>query len=122
MGSPAAALECVRPLSDTRGGDRVIYRFDEFVLDVGTRRLLRNDRELHLSPKAFELLLALIEHRTQALSKADLQQKLWPSTFVLEANLAGLVAEIRRVLDDPAENPRYVRTVQRFGYWFVGVG
>jgi hypothetical protein len=39
---------------------------------------------------------------------------------VLETNLAGLVAEIRRALEDPAENPRYIRTVQRFGYWFIG--
>jgi DNA-binding winged helix-turn-helix (wHTH) protein len=103
------------------GGGGVTYRFDDFALDVGTRRLLRHDeQELHLSPKAFDLLTILVEHRSQAMSKTDLQEKLWPSTFVQETNLAGLVAEIRRALDDPAESPRYVRTVHRFGYWFVG--
>jgi DNA-binding winged helix-turn-helix (wHTH) protein len=99
---------------------RVIYRFGEFAVDVRTRRLLRNEQELHLSPKAFELLVMLIENRAQALSKAELQQKLWPSTYVLETNLAGLVAEIRHVLGDPADDPLYIRTMHRFGYWFVG--
>ena len=54
------------------------------------------------------------------MSKAELHEKLWPSTYVLETNLAGLVAEIRRALEDSAEHPRYIRTVQRFGYWFIG--
>jgi DNA-binding winged helix-turn-helix (wHTH) protein len=98
----------------------VIYRFGEFTVDVRTRRLLRNEEELHLSPKAFELLLILIENRTQAVSKVELQQKLWPSTYVLETNLAGLVAEIRHVLGDSADDPSYIRTMHRFGYWFVG--
>jgi DNA-binding winged helix-turn-helix (wHTH) protein len=98
----------------------VLYRFDDFKLDSDTRRLLNDERELHLSPKAFDLLITLIENRSRAMSKAELQQKLWPSTYVLETNLAGLVAEIRRVLEDPAHEPCYVRTVHRFGYWFVG--
>ena len=98
----------------------MIYRFNDFAVDVRTRRLLRNDQELHVSPKAFELLVTLIENRAQALSKAELQQKLWPSTYVLETNLAGLVAEIRHVLGDPADDPLYIRTMHRFGYWFVG--
>lgn len=96
------------------------YRFDDFTLDSDTRRLLSEENELHLSPKAFDLLTMLIENRSRAMSKVDLQQKLWPSTYVLETNLAGLVAEIRRVLEDPANEPRYVRTVHRFGYRFVG--
>jgi DNA-binding winged helix-turn-helix (wHTH) protein len=97
-----------------------MYRFGEFTLDVRTRRLLRGEQEIHLSPKAFDLLALLVEHRAQAMSKSDLQKLLWPSTYVLETNLAGLVAEIRRVLEDPADDPRFIRTVQRFGYWFVG--
>jgi DNA-binding winged helix-turn-helix (wHTH) protein len=98
----------------------VIYRFGEFAVDVRTRRVLRNEEELHLSPKAFELLVVLIEDRARALSKAELQQKLWPSTYVLETNLAGLVAEIRHLLGDPADDPLYIKTLHRFGYWFVG--
>ena len=112
------------------------YRFDDFTVDSRTRRLLRvpaapktrggdadgrgQDHEVHLSPKAFDLLMLLVENRSRAMSKAELQEKLWPSTFVQETNLAGLVAEIRRALDDAAEQPRYLRTVHRFGYWFIG--
>ena len=53
------------------------------------------------------------------MTKAELQAYLWPDTFVLESNLASLAAEIRRVLADSASQPRYLRTVSRFGYWFV---
>ena len=95
-------------------------RFDEFVLDLATRRLLNRDREVHLSPKAFDLLSLLIGHRDRAVPKAEIHEALWPATFVLETNLPGLIAEIRRALDDSAIAPRYVRTVPRFGYWFIG--
>ena len=98
----------------------MIYRFGDCAVDVRTRRLLRNEQEVHLSPKAFELLVMLVENRAKALSKAELQQKLWPSTYVLETNLAGLIAEIRHVLGDSADEPLYIRTMHRFGYWFVG--
>jgi DNA-binding winged helix-turn-helix (wHTH) protein len=102
------------------GKERVTYRFDEFTVQPHTRRVLRNDEEMHLSPKAFDLLTILIANRAQAMAKADLQQKLWPSTFVLEGNLAGLIAEIRQALGDSAEKPRFIRTMHRFGYWFIG--
>ena len=97
-----------------------MYRFDDFTVDSDTRRLLRSGDELHLSPKAFELLTVLIANRARAMSKGDLLQQLWPDTFVQETNLAGLVAELRRVLGDSPDPPKYVRTVHRFGYWFIG--
>lgn len=101
----------------------VTYTFGDFTLDGRTRRLLRLrsglEMEVHLSPKAFDLLMLLVENRLKAMSKAELQERLWPATYVLETNLAGLVAEVRRALEDPAESPRYIRTVQRFGYWFI---
>ena len=96
------------------------YRFGPFTLDSGTRQLLRDGQEVHLSPKAFDLLLSLVENRSRAMSRADLLQHLWPSTFVNETNLAGLIAEIRRALGDAADDPQFVRTMHRFGYWFVG--
>ena len=96
------------------------FRFDEFRVDGDTRRLLQRDREVHLSPKAFDLLHTLIEHRARAMSRAELHERLWPSTFVQDSNLAGLAAEVRRALDDSAREPRYLRTVPRFGYWFIG--
>jgi DNA-binding winged helix-turn-helix (wHTH) protein len=97
----------------------VSYSFGAFVLDEQTRQLLHDGREIHLSPKAFELLRILVHDRPRAVSKAELQERLWPSTFVEETNIAGLVAEIRRALGDPAASPIFVRTVHRFGYRFV---
>jgi DNA-binding winged helix-turn-helix (wHTH) protein len=96
------------------------YRFGPFTLDPGTRRLLRDADEIHLSPKAFELLHFLVEHRIRAIPRAELHKRLWPSTFVLETNLASLVAEVRRALGDSADDPQYVRTMHRVGYWFIG--
>jgi DNA-binding winged helix-turn-helix (wHTH) protein len=98
----------------------VSYRFGQFVLDCDTRQLLAADREVHLSPKAFDLLAILLDHRPRAVAKAVLLERLWPSTFVEEANLASLVAEIRRALGDSATQPEFLRTVYRFGYRFVG--
>ena len=54
------------------------------------------------------------------MSRAELHEQMWPSTFVLDTNLASLVAEIRRALGDAADHPRFLRTMHRFGYWFVG--
>ena len=96
------------------------YRFGEFTLDPDTRQLLLNGGEIHLSPKAFDLLTLLVVNRARAVSKAELQERLWPSTFVEETNLATLVAEIRRALRDSAADPRFVRTIYGFGYRFAG--
>jgi len=98
----------------------VTFRFGPFSLDSRTRQLLRDGREIALSPKAFQLLLSLVENRSRAMSREELHQQLWPSTFVLETNLAGLVAEVRRALEDTADKPTFVRTMHRFGYWFIG--
>jgi DNA-binding winged helix-turn-helix (wHTH) protein len=98
----------------------VTYRFGHFTLDSGTRQLLRSGQEVHLSPKAFDLLLLLVENGSRALSRADLHKHLWPSTFVLDTNIASLVAEVRRALGDDADEPRFVRTMHRFGYRFIG--
>lgn len=96
------------------------YRFDAFVLDEGTRQLLRGGSNVHLSPKAFDLLAHLIRERPRALAKAALHTHLWPGTFVTDASLGMLVTEIRGALGDTARHPRYVRTVHRFGYAFQG--
>jgi len=124
---PLWAVECPPlPGSDAARASRptgegiLAYRFGDFTLDSDTRQLLANGAEVHLGPKAFDLLLLLVANRTRAVSKEELQQRLWPSTFVEETNLATLIAEIRRTLRDPAANPRFVRTVYGYGYRFTG--
>ena len=97
------------------------YSFGEFALDTSTRQLLQRGQPAHLSPKAFQLLQALVEAAPRALSKAELQDRLWPDTFVVEANLQHLIVEIRASLCDDRRHPRYVRTVYGFGYAFQEV-
>ena len=92
----------------------------EFTFDDDRRQLLRGQNDIHLSPKAFDLLKALIDARPRVLTKHELQQHLWPDTFVSESNLASLVAEIREALGDSARTPRFIRTAQRVGYAFCG--
>lgn len=95
------------------------YSFGEFVLDSETRQLLRACEPRHVSPKAFHLLEALVSSRPRVWSKRELQDLLWPDTTVVEANLPNLVAEVRAALGDDPQQPRYVRTVHRYGYGFV---
>src|SRR5262245_62846970 len=92
--------------------------FGEFTLDTDRRQLLKSDYQRHLSPKAYELLRLLIDNQPRALSKAELHERLWPSTFVSESTLSSLVAEVRDALGEKAETARFVRTAHRFGYAF----
>lgn len=92
--------------------------FGPFVLDSESRELLRDSQRVSLSPKAFELLSILVAIRPKAVSKAELQERLWPATFVVEKNLANLVSEIRAAIGDDASDPQFIRTVPRFGYAF----
>ena len=93
-------------------------RFGAFTLDPATRQLLEDGRPIHLSPKAFDVLQVLIEARPTVVPKADLHDRIWPGTYVVDANLSVLIGEIRRALADSAQTPRYIRTVHKVGYAF----
>jgi len=95
-------------------------RFAQFTLDSETRQLLGDGREIHLSPKAFDLLCALIETRPKVMEKADLHARIWPDTFVVDANLNILIGEVRRALGDRAQDSKFIRTVHGVGYAFCG--
>ena len=94
--------------------------FADFSLDSATRELLQGGRVLHLSPKAFDLLVLLLERRPGVVDKETIREKLWPGTNVVDANLNNLASEIRSALDDDSQQPRFVRTVHRVGYAFCG--
>jgi DNA-binding winged helix-turn-helix (wHTH) protein len=96
----------------------VIARFGEFTLDSGRRQLLRDDREVHLTPKAFDLLTLLVEAAPHVVSKSELHRRLWPDTFVEDTTLVGLVKELRRALDDRDPGAPWLRTAHRIGYAF----
>jgi len=101
-----------------RSGMRV--EFGEFAFDGESRQLQRGSQELHVVPKAFELLDLLIGQSPRAVSKARIRDRLWPKTFVSESTLTSLVVDLRAALGDDARHPRYVRTVHGFGYAFCG--
>ena len=92
----------------------------ELIFDSGARVLLRRGEPVPLSPKAYRLLEVLLLKRPNAVSKAELDEALWPDTFVSEGNLSVLAAEVRKALGDDARQPRFVRTAHGYGYAFVG--
>jgi DNA-binding winged helix-turn-helix (wHTH) protein len=94
------------------------FAFGEFVLDAGTRQLLRGGRELHTTPKELELLELLLRARPRAVSRTRLRAAIWPEAHVGETSLHVLVSQLRTTLGDDARTPRYVRTVAGFGYAF----
>ena len=95
-------------------------RFGECALDLDTRQLYRGATDIHLSTKAFDLLKLLLATRPRVVSKAELQEALWPGIFVSEANLFTLISEIRAAIEDDARHPCFVRTVHGVGYAFSG--
>ncbi|MEZ5293283.1 MAG: FHA domain-containing protein [Vicinamibacterales bacterium] len=94
------------------------YLFGTCRVDTGRRELVRDQQVVHLSPKAFELLCVLIQARPNVLTKAALMTAIWPDTFVVEANLPVLVAEVRGALGDTASNGA-IKTHHGIGYSFV---
>lgn len=96
------------------------FLFAEFEFDPGRRLLLRHGRPAPLSPKAFQLLEFLLDRRPEAVSKSELLTHLWSETFVSEASLYNLVAEVRAALGDDPRAARFIRTVPRYGYAFHG--
>jgi len=96
-----------------------LYKFGPFSVDAAERLLLRDGQVLPLTPKAFDLLLVLVENRGHLLEKDALMQELWPETFVEEANLTNNVSMLRKVLSVDGEQ-KYIETVRRRGYRFVG--
>jgi DNA-binding winged helix-turn-helix (wHTH) protein len=95
-------------------------RFGDVLIDTESRQLWRKGASVHVSLKAFDLLSLLIRHRPVAISKSDIQEHLWPSTFVTEGNIATLIAEIRAAIGETAHASGVIRTVHRFGYAFDG--
>jgi DNA-binding winged helix-turn-helix (wHTH) protein len=93
-------------------------RFGSFELDPQRRQLSREGQVQHLTPKAFDLLLLLVEAAPRVVPKAEIHQALWPSGVVTDATLAGLIKEIRRALSDTAEDSPIIRTAHRVGYAF----
>jgi DNA-binding winged helix-turn-helix (wHTH) protein len=97
----------------------VTAHFGAFAVDPDQRRLSRDGDDVHLTPKAFDLLVLLVDEAPRVVRKAELHQRLWPGTFVSEAALVVLVKELRRALDDHDRSAPIVRTAHGVGYAFA---
>jgi DNA-binding winged helix-turn-helix (wHTH) protein len=96
------------------------YEFGPFRLDSAERRLLRNGENVPLTPKAFDLLLVLVRNQGHLLEKDQLMKAVWPEAFVEEANLAYNISLIRKALGSAGNGERYIETVTKHGYRFIG--
>jgi DNA-binding winged helix-turn-helix (wHTH) protein len=93
-------------------------RFGAFTLVGEQRQLFRDGRGVHLTPKAFDLLVLLVSYAPRVVTKRELHEQLWPGTFISDATLTGLVKELRRALDDRVPDAPIIRTAHRVGYAF----
>jgi hypothetical protein len=94
--------------------------FGPFTVDARTRQLAEGSQVLHLSPKAFDLLLLLLERRPAVVPKGEIAARIWPGVTVSETSMGGLVKEIRRALRDDPARPAFIRTAHSVGYAFIG--
>jgi eukaryotic-like serine/threonine-protein kinase len=101
--------------------NRGCYRFGLFELDPSARRLLKQGRTVRLQDQPFELLVTLIERKSQIVTREELRQRLWAGqTFVdFDKSLGVAVTKLRDVLGDSASSPTFIETVPRRGYRFI---
>src|SRR5438046_7318671 len=95
------------------------YTFDDFVVDTVRRLLLRDGQPIALPPKAFDLLVALIDAAGEATTKDELLERVWPNQSVEEGNLTVHISALRKALGERRGENRYIVTVPGHGYQFV---
>ena len=98
-----------------------LVRFETFEVDLRTGELRKAGVKLKFGGQPFQVLAILLERPGDIFTREELQKRLWPDTFVdVERNLNTAVNKIREVLGDSAESPRFVETLSRRGYRFIG--
>jgi DNA-binding winged helix-turn-helix (wHTH) protein len=98
----------------------VTYAFGAIRVDADARVVSSTAGLVHLTRKAFDLLLLLLENRPNAVSKDRIYARVWPDTFVAESSLQFLIHEIRQAIDDPGGRQSWLRTIHGIGYSFCG--
>ncbi len=95
------------------------YRFNSFLLDVAERQLFLGDKSVPLTPKAFDVLVYLVEHGGHLVLKDELMQAIWPDSFVDEVNVPRTIHTIRAVLGEDENGSKFIETVPTKGYRFI---
>lgn len=96
-----------------------LYEFGHVTLDMEESRLLRDGQPVPLKPKVLETLLVLIESSGRVMDKEALMKRLWPDSFVEEANLAVNISQLRKALGDDENGEQFIETVPKRGYRFA---
>src|SRR5580704_15627663 len=93
-----------------------LYEFGPFRVDPSRETLLKAGVAVPLTPKTFQILLVLVRHGQEIVTKDDLMKTVWPDTFVEEANLSRNIFMLRKALGETAQDHRYIVTVPGRGY------
>jgi DNA-binding winged helix-turn-helix (wHTH) protein len=96
------------------------YKFGPFTVDRAGYRVLRGDASVALTPKLLDLLLHLLDRAGDLVTKEELLDAIWPGANVTDNALAQAVSELRQALGDDSSSPRFIKTVARRGYRFIG--
>ena len=105
---------------DEPAPEGVTYRFDDFVLDPTDRLLWHGDDRVDLNARYFDALVLLVREHGRLVEKDRFFDEVWGDVVVSDSALTQCVKEVRKQLGDDASNPRYVETVPRYGYRFIG--
>src|ERR1700745_1028451 len=96
-----------------------VFEFGPFRVDADRELLLRGNETVPLTPKTFQILLVLVRHGKEVVTKDDLMKKVWPDTFVEEANLSRNIFLLRKALGETPQDHQYIVTVPGRGYRFA---
>lgn len=107
-------------METSNGLDGSLYYFDDIAVDRGTFEVRRSGEHRSLTPRAFDVLVYLIRERDRVVEKQELFEQVWKESFVTDNSLTRVVKEIRRELGDSAAAPKYIETVHKRGYRFIG--
>jgi DNA-binding winged helix-turn-helix (wHTH) protein/TolB-like protein/Flp pilus assembly protein TadD len=99
-------------------GFSYLYEFGPFCLNPAERLLLRNGEPVHIPPKAFDVLVILVQRGGRLVEKRELMEAVWPGLFVEEGNLSVIVHTLRRALCHDQGDQKYIETVSKRGYRF----
>src|SRR4051812_34747484 len=96
-----------------------IYQFDNVKVDAGNFRIWKAETTVQMEPKAFQVLIFLIENRGRLIEKRELLDAIWKETFVTENALTREIAQLRKALGESAREAKYIETVPTKGYRFI---
>lgn len=96
-----------------------IYKFEDFQLNKKNRALFHQGKQLHLSQRAFEILLLLVEQHGKIVTKESILEEIWAGSFVEEGNLAVQMSALRNLLGEKRGEYKYIQTITGKGYCFV---